>query len=397
MGAAWTIALKDLKQRIRDRSFYIVGLIAPLGLALIFGFILNPLSDFQFEATYVVVDLDGGPVSRLFVEQVLPNVEGVDLVEVTDVEEAKALVDTEVNPLGGAEEDTADAAFIIPAGFSADIQSERPTQIDVVGNQGAATNAGIAVALAEGFASELTSVRVAVATIENLVGHEVDRLATGVAVLQTPNPTKMIDDTAATKQLDAVTFYAAGMAIFFLFFTVQSGVTAILDERSAGTMARLLSSPIPKWAILMGKLVSAFVVGLISMLVLLVVTTLVVEADWGNPLGVALLTLAAIVAALGIVALISGFARTSEQATVIGSIVGVLLGFLGGTFFDVSQAGGIISDLRFVSPHGWFMQGLADLQADDLSVVVVPVLAMLAFGVIAGAIGLARLNKGLQP
>jgi ABC-2 type transport system permease protein len=397
VGAAWTIALKDLKQRIRDRSFYIVGLIAPLGLALIFGFILNPLSDFQFEATYVVADLDGGPVSRLFVEEVLPNVEGVDLVEVTDVEEAKALVDTEVNALGGAEEDTADAAFIIPAGFSADVQSERPTQFDVVGNQGAATNAGIAVALAEGFASEMTSVRVVVATMENLVGHEVDRLATGVAVLQTPNPTKMIDDTAATKQLDAVTFYAAGMAIFFLFFTVQSGVTAILDERSAGTMARLLSSPIPKWAILMGKLLSAFAVGLISMLVLLVVTTLVVDADWGNPLGVALLTLAAIVAALGIVALISGFARTSEQATVIGSIVGVLLGFLGGTFFDVSQAGGIISDLRFVSPHGWFMQGLADLQADDLSVVVVPVLAMLAFGVIAGAIGLARLNKGLQP
>lgn len=397
MSAVWTIAVKDLKLRIRDRSFYIMGLVAPLGLALIFGFILNPLSDFEFEATYAVADLDRGPVSRLFVEEVLPNTEGVSLTVVSGIEEARALVDTEVNPLGGAGEDTADAAFIIPVGFSADVQSERPTHIEVVANQGAVTNAGIAVALAEGFASELTSVRVVVATIENLVGEGVDRLETGVAVLQTPNPATLRDDTAATKQLDGVTFYAAGMAIFFVFFTVQSGVTGILEERTAGTLARLLTSPIPKWTILVGKMFSAFVVGLLSMLVLMVATTLLVDADWGDPLGVALLTLAAILAALGIVALIGGFARSAEQAAGIGTMVGVILGFLGGTFFDVSQAGGIISDLRFISPHGWFMRGLADLQAGDLSVVVVPVLAMLAFGVITGAIGLARLNKGLRP
>lgn len=397
MGTAWTIAVKDLKLRIRDRSFYIMGLLAPLGLALIFGFILNPLSGFEFEANYAVADLDGGPVSRLFVEQILPDVEGVNLVEVNDAEEAASMVDADVNPLGGTAEESFDAAFVIPVGFSADVQSERPTHIEVIGNQGSVTNAGIAVALAEGFAGELTSVRVVVATIENLAGQEVDRLSTGLAVLQTPNPARMVDDTAATKQLDGVTFYAAGMAIFFVFFTVQSGVTGILEERTAGTLARLLSSPISKWTILVGKMLSAFVVGLLSMLVLMVATTLLVDADWGEPLGVALLTLAAILAALGIVALIGGFARSAEQAAGIGTMVGVILGFLGGTFFDVSQAGGIISDLRFVSPHGWFMQGLADLQAGDLRVVVGPVLAMLAFGVITGAVGLARLNKALRP
>lgn len=397
MSAAWTIATKDLRLRIRDRSFYIMGLIAPLGLALIFGFILSPLSDFQFEATYVVADLDRGPVSRLFVEQVLPEVEGVTLLEVADAETAIAMVDAEFNPLGGTDEESVDAAFVIPVGFSADVQSDRPTQIEVVGNQGSETNAGIGVALAESFASELSSVRVVVATMENLIGEEVDRLSAGLAVLQTPNPTRLVDDTAATKQLDGVTFYAAGMAIFFIFFSVQSGVTGILEERAAGTLARLLSSPVPKWTILVGKMLSAFVVGLLSMLVLMAATTLLVDADWGNPLGAALLTLAAILAALGIMALIGGFARSAEQAAGIGTMVGVLLGFLGGTFFDVSQAGGILSDLRFVSPHGWFMQGLADLQSGDLSVVVVPVLAMLAFGLITGAIGMARLNKGMQP
>ena len=397
MGAAWTIAAKDLKQRLRDRSAYITGLFAPLGLALVFGFVLNPLSDFEFAARYAVLDLDGGPVSELFIDGILGTAEGVEVVSVATLAEAEALVDAEINPLGGTGgEESADAAFVFPAGFSDDVQSQRPVVMTVIGNQASGTAAGVAVSFAQGFASELTSVRVAVATLEGLIGVEVDRLATGVEVLQTPSPVVLIDDTAATKQLDAVTFYAAGMAIFFLFFTVQSGVTGILEERRTGTMARLLSSPITRASVLVGKMLSAFLVGIVSMIVLMVVTSLVVGADWGPILGVTLLVLGAVLAAMGIVAFVGGFATTSEQAQTVSSIVGIILGFLGGTFFDVSQAGGILSRLRFVSPHGWFMQGLADLRGGDLEVVIAPVLAMVGFGVIAGTIGMTRLKKGLR-
>lgn len=398
MGAAWTIARKDLKQRLRDRSAYIIGIVAPLGLALVFGFILNPLSSFTFDATYAVADLDGGPVSRQFIDNALSNAPGVKVIEVGTEAEATTLVNPEVSALGGtSDEDNVDAAIIFPVGFSADVQSERPATIRVIGNQGSETEVGIADALVGGYASELTSVRVAVATVENLIGAQVDRLATGVEVLQTPNPVTLRDDTASTKQLDGVTFYAAGMAIFFLFFTVQSGVTGLLEERRTGTLARLLSSPITRSSLLAGKLLSAFLVGLASMVVLFLATTFAVDADWGPLLGVTLLVLALIVAALGIVSLIAGFANSAEQATALGSMVGMVLGFLGGTFFDVSQAGGILASLRFASPHGWFMQGLADLRSGDLAVVVMPVLAMVAFGVVAGAVGVARLRKGLRP
>lgn len=397
MGAAWTIAVKDLKQRLRDRSAYITGLIAPLGLALIFGFVFNPLADFEFAATFAVVDLDGGPVSEVFIDGILGNTEGVEVREVATVDEARRMVETEVNPLGAANsEGGADAAIIFPAGFSDDVQSDRPVVISIVGNQAAITNTGVAVSLTQGFASELTSVRVAVATVENLLQAPVDRLTTGVAVLQTPNPITLVDDTAATKQLDPTTFYAAGMAIFFLFFTVQSGVIGLLEEKRTGTMARLLSSPISRTSIVIGKNLSAFLVGIISMTVLMVATSLVLDAQWGSTIGVALLVLGGVVAAMGIVALIGGFADKAEQASTISSVIGIILGFLGGTFFDVSQAGGILSQLRFLSPHGWFMQGLADLRGDDLAVIVAPVLAMVGFGVVTGAVGLTRLRKGLR-
>ena len=49
MRAALHIAAKDLKQRIRDRSAFMLGILAPLGLAFIFSLILPDFSGASFE------------------------------------------------------------------------------------------------------------------------------------------------------------------------------------------------------------------------------------------------------------------------------------------------------------------------------------------------------------
>ncbi len=168
MGAAWTIAVKDLKQRIRDRSALIVGVVAPLALAAIFSFVFNPIEDFEFAANYVVVDQDGGPAARLFVDQVLGGMAADDSITVKEldtIEAARALVDVEVDPFA-AETETADAAFILPAGFSASVISPDPATIEVLAGRGSGTAAGVAVAVAEQFASQLQTARVSTATSE---------------------------------------------------------------------------------------------------------------------------------------------------------------------------------------------------------------------------------------
>jgi ABC-2 type transport system permease protein len=201
------------------------------------------------------------------------------------------------------------------------------------------------------------------------------------------------DVSSKTKQLDFKTFYAAGMAVFFLFFTVQFGVTSLLEERNEGTMARLLAAPITRASILGGKVLTSFLVGVISMTVLAVASTVLFGASWGNPLGVAILIVAAVLSATGVTALVASFSRDAEQAGNIQTIVSVILGALGGTFFPVSQASGILSTLTFIAPQAWFLRGLGDLHGGDLSVIWVPVLAMLAFGVVTGAFAMTRLRR----
>ena len=58
MGDAWTIATKDLRRRLRDRTAVLVALVLPFGLAFIFSLTLGDVESQGFEATYAVVDRD---------------------------------------------------------------------------------------------------------------------------------------------------------------------------------------------------------------------------------------------------------------------------------------------------------------------------------------------------
>ena len=62
MRATLIIAAKDLAQRIRDRSAILLGLVAPLGLALIFSAII-PSDTESFEVNVGLVDQDGGVIA----------------------------------------------------------------------------------------------------------------------------------------------------------------------------------------------------------------------------------------------------------------------------------------------------------------------------------------------
>ncbi|MGA3215542.1 MAG: ABC transporter permease, partial [Acidimicrobiales bacterium] len=61
MRTALAIARKDMRQRVRDRSAIVVGVIAPVVIAGLMSLAFNGLNSFRF--TLVVVELDHGPVS----------------------------------------------------------------------------------------------------------------------------------------------------------------------------------------------------------------------------------------------------------------------------------------------------------------------------------------------
>ena len=387
MRAAWLICAKDLKARLRDRSALLIGIVVPLGLAFIFNSIFSGISGASDVISLGVVNADHGVAGQQFTSQVLPAVGRSGLISIhaePSLARARAL----------AANGTLAAVIVIPAGFSARVQAGQPASMQVIGNVDAPVSAEVARSIAEGYAAGLNRVLLSVATVAGtttLPPAQAQALAAQVAAAAAP--VAVADVSAQTRELNQKSFFAAGMAVFFLFFTVQFGVTSLLEERNDGTLARLLAAPISRTSILGAKLLTSFLLGVISMAVLAVATTLLFHAHWGNPLGVAVLVISAILAATGIMALIATLARNAEQAANWQSVVAVILGLIGGTFFPVSQAPGILSRITFIAPQAWFLRGLGDLRGGSLSVIWIPALAMLGFAVVTMGLALARLGR----
>jgi ABC-2 type transport system permease protein len=378
MRASLIIAAKDLSQRIRDRSAILLGLVAPLGLALIFSAIIPSGTD-SFAVNVGFVDQDNGPISAPFINEVLPSVEREGIMTVTRYGSVAALEDD-------VESGTRSAGYVFPEGFSDGVQTGGGGTVRLIGNVDSSISTQIAKAVLDSYFSEVDAVAISVGSA--LLNGATDVDAVAAAAAATPAAVTLANTEAASRELDITTFFSAGMAVFFLFFTVQFGVSSLLEERFYGTLPRLLGAPINRWSIVGGKALTSFVLGMVSMIVLAIGTTLLIGAEWGNPVGVLILMIAGVMSALGIMALVAVIAKTPEQAANYQAIVAVGLGLLGGTFFPLSQAPRVLALFSKLAPHSWFLQGLGDLSAGDgLEVVVTPTLAMLAFFVVT--IGIA--------
>lgn len=394
MRAALRIAAKDLKLRIRDRSALIIGIIAPLMLAFIFNVVFGgATSGSGLGLDFGMVDADGSDISNAFVA----TLEGAESAEILTLE----TFDGRDAAQEAVEAEEIDAYFFIPEGLAQSVLSGQADTIEVVGGVNSPTSAQIAVSFAEQFSTSLGAGQLAVATTAQIEGVPVTgEFVAGLG--QDPAVAAqtfgLVDRNAETRQLDASTFFAAGMAVFFLFFTVQIGVTGLLDERHDGTLSRLLAAPIPRAAILAGKGMVAFVLGLASMTVLVVATSLLMDADWGAPLGVAVLVVTGILSAVGIMGLVASVAKTPEGAGNLGSIIAVALGMLGGTFFPIGSTGGLLSNLTYLTPHAWFLRGLGDLASGAPWTNALPAAgAILVFAVVTGSIAWFVLErKGIQ-
>lgn len=394
MRTALLIAGKDLRQRLRDASAIVMAIVLPLALAVILSLILGDVTGQTMSFRYAVVDQDHGPISRMFRDEVLAAVEREGLVQVTaapSVPAARHLID----------QGTVASAIVVPEGFSAAVQRGGTPKLAVIGDVDQQLATDLARSLADGFAQSLNGTRLAVATVQHVGGRTLDPAAVDALVRRASrmaSPVVLGDMSASRKELDPNTYFAAGMAVFFVFFTVQFGVSSLLDERKDGTLGRLLAAPVRRGAILSGKLLGAFLLGLLSMTVLIMATGLLLGARWGNPIGVGLLVAAGVLAALAIMALVATIAKTSEQAGNWQAVIALLLGMFGGSFFSLSQAGGLFAKVSLLTPHAWFLRGLGELAGGAGPSAVLPsVAAILAFAVVTGSVATVRLGRFTRP
>jgi ABC-2 type transport system permease protein len=378
MRKLFLIGFKDLKLVFRDRTAMMFMLLAPFLLTLGLGFVTGSFgssgSSGISQVKVLIVNQDNGQLGQALVT-LFQSADLRDLVAPTVIGDpitARAQIDA----------NDAVAAVIVPTGFTDSIipsnnqaPSTNVVQIEIYKNPLSPVSAGVIQSIVEEFVSRVETGRVGGQVIVThlltsglVTPDQVSAIAAEVSQRQADAAnsaaaiTLKTDQTGpAQKAFNPMAYMAPGMALMFLMFTVSNGGRSILAEQAQGTLPRLLVSPTNSAQVLIGKIFGVYVTGVLQMLILITGCSLLFGIQWGDPVGMLVLVLAAVFAATGWGMLVTSFAHTPNQVGNIGTVIMLTFGILGGTFIQTSVMPGWFQIISKITPNAWGLDGFTIL------------------------------------
>jgi len=355
------VALKDLRLILRDRAALVFQAAVPV---LVITIIASAVANTDSGSLLLpVVNDDQGPVAEVLISSLR---EHVDVVEV-DRQEAEYLV---------AGNKRAASALVFPGGLSKRYLGSKASELMLLTDP------------ARGIEVETVKALLMVAE------READELADPFAIeLLSLNEQSLTADRASIPPFEQ---HVPGFSLMFVLMGALFGLSyGIRDEHEWGTLTRLRVAPIPAFALLGGKMLARFVVGLAQLILLFVYGHLVFDISVGRSLPLFLVLMATIVFCLvSFSLLVSAFAKSREQIIPLGLAVVMLVCSLGGCWWSLYQEPDWLRQFAWATPMAWGMDGIHDLILRDRGLPeLLPTLgALSAYGAACLLLGL-RLHR----
>jgi ABC-2 type transport system permease protein len=417
------LARKDLKILFKDRGQLAVLFVLPLALALMLvgqhigaKQLVSASGEARLSITAYVVNEDQGPYGAQ-VDEALRGIPALRTLRSRSVDHADEKVADGEAPV----------AVIIPADFSARLDANQPTRIQLIKDPAQQTEAQIVAGIMREVLTELSvraeieyGIRAVYEKTGALEGADPEIVRAAQAqtmgaiwtavqeIRQSPAIVVQRQDLAGEERVLVASGVVFGftMPIFatmFAFFLVGYMAESILGEKEAGSFRRLLAAPIHPGTVVAGKMVAFIGIVCLQMLVLFGICSVLADMPLGDLPGLLALTLALALAATGLGMLLGSLAQTKKQAGSIGMLLGFGLWFASGfTNFSLDLTGGQIQfgmpleGVRYyvsqLTPHAHAIDGYYKLLIDgaDLVELLPNILALLGFGVVFFLVGLWR-------
>jgi len=185
-----------------------------------------------------------------------------------------------------------------------------------------------------------------------------------------------------------------GIAVYGLFLVADQGMRDVMTERTLGTLRRQLAGPISPESIILGKAVYTAALAVMTIVVIGGVGAAVLSTPVSLP-AFLLLSLALVLAVTGTTAVIYGVARTERQASTLGNMIFLAMGFLGGGFIRVEGLPAAVRGIAPFTPLYWGTQGYQALLEKGAGVegVAMHVGVLSLMGIVFLGIGAAALRR----
>jgi ABC-2 type transport system permease protein len=386
-----SVAWKEIQVITKERVSLMVLFILPLMVGGFMGggnLVASRAESDIIQLNVALINLDAGKMG-IELAKVVQSIDQLQVTVYTAVTDAEVLV---------AKGNLA-AAIIIPSDFSQRIDLYQPTSLEVMVDPAEPESASIVTGIVRQVASEFA--------IWGEVQHGVHTILNEAGILQSANPEQSqaieaqslgvimtrinemrtspvialsIKDPAGEKTGPSIEMFFAylfpGLTVYFIFFIVGMSANALLTERDNGTLRRLLSAPIPKMAILAGKVLAYMFLACMQVLVIFTVAYLGFHTPLGHSLlGLVVMTLAVAFNATAFGLLIAALSKTAKQADNIGTALGFILGSIGGAIaFSATpfyRSGGVVGIIAALTPQNHGVEGFYRLMAENASFIQV--------------------------
>lgn len=155
-----------------------------------------------------------------------------------------------------------------------------------------------------------------------------------------------------------VSFYAAGVGVMFLLFSVAGASSTLLDEVDSGTLDRVLSTRVGMGGLLVGKWLFLTLMGLVQLTVMFLWGWLVFGLDLFRHLpGFFVMTAFTAAAAAGFGLLLATIARTRAQLSGMSTIIILTMSALGGSMFPRFLMSETMQKFGLLTFNAWALDG----------------------------------------
>ncbi len=356
---------KEFIQIRRDRNMLGVIFAMPIIQLLLLGYAVN--TDVKQLATDVY-DFDQSRLSREFVQSFEPG--GYFVTDQRLSDEDLPLWELDNRFRTGA----AEVAIILPDDFSEKLNRDENVTIGLI-TDGADANAARA---GMGYASQIV--------------RRFSEQTTGFS-----QPVEMRHKFLYNPELESVYYMVPGIvATLLTMVTVMLTSMAIVREREMGTLEQLTVTPISSTALLLGKISTFALLGILEMSIALTVGILWFGIPFvGSPVLLFLLSALYLVTTLGMGMFFSTVTSTQQQAMFLAWFFSVFAILTSGFFTPISNMPGWLQQVTLINPMRYFMEVVRGIMMKGAGVadLLPEIAAMAVYGAVLFSLSAMRFRK----
>ncbi|MCA9935824.1 MAG: ABC transporter permease [Ardenticatenaceae bacterium] len=398
------LAIKDLRQILRERQSAFFLLIMPVVFTLLFGFAFGGFGGGDDEDPRLPVGFlnqDAGTVSEDLVTLLAQS----DVIRL--VTDTMDVADLETQVKDGV---TA-AAVIVPAGYGQHMTAGELVPLTVIVDSGNASGITAQEEVTAAVTRLLSALQTAQVGMETAVSQNVisesdkpayfeTTLARAITAWAAPpiqvavSQSGAVDESGTETAVSSDNAFAHSSPGMMAQFAIAGLITAaqiLVLERKSGSLRRLLTTDMSRGSILLGHYLAMFVTILAQLFILILFGQLFLKLPYfQEPAATLLLTVASALFAASLGLLIGALAQSEEQAIIFSLVPMFVLAGLGGAWVPLEFTPEGFQRIAFFTPIAWMMDGFKDiivrglgLEAVLLATAVLIIYAIIFWGLAA--------------